>query len=161
MTGKRLFLKWVLFASLILVGAIFAANLGWVGYLTRDPSHFTYVTLAVFALALLRCGKLAWRLSGPHDANLLEADLARATNASDNCMYIGMAGTALGLLLMLEHAMTMTEPTQLMGVVVSNAYLAVVNTFFGIICGVLIRVQTNELATQFRLQHPEKKEGAS
>lgn len=160
MHGKRLFLKWVLFASLIVIGAIIAVNLGWVGYLTRDPSHFTYVTLAVFAMALLRCGKLAWRLSGVHEANRVEADLKRATDASDNCMYIGMAGTALGLLLMLEHAMTMTEPTQLMGVVISNAYLAVVNTFFGIICGVLIRVQTNELGTQFALQHPGRKEGS-
>ena len=161
MHGKRLFLKWVLFASLIVIGAIVAANLGWVGYLTRDPTHITIVTLAVFARAMLRCGGLAWRMSGAHEAKFVKADLKRASDASDMCMYIGMIGTAVGLLLMLGHAMTMTDPAQVMGVAIANAYIAIVNTVFGAVCGVLIRHQTNEFETEFELLHPEPKEGAS
>ncbi len=154
MKGKRLFLKWALFACLIVIGAIIAASLGWAGYLRRDPTHITYVTLIVFIAATLRCGRLNWRLSGEYDPADVKTGLKRSWFSADLCMYIGLIGTAIGYYLMLEHGAD-GEASTVIKMAFANTSIAIVNTVVGAICGVLLQIQAHGVETAYEMLHPE------
>lgn len=154
MTGKRLFLKWVLFLSLIIVGAVIAANLGWVGYLKDDPTHITYVTLGVFVLATLMCGRLCWRLCGAHDKTRIELGVERAWFAGNICMYIGLIGTAVGYVMMLKHSGDASDPEKVIQMGFANAAIALINTVVGAVTGVLLQLQAHYIESASKIVAP-------
>lgn len=143
MHDKRLFLKWALFASLIVIGAIIAANLGWTEYLGNDPTHITYITLTVFCLATIWCGRLSWRLAGGRDPKAVSMELKHGWFASSLCVSIGLIGTAVGYHIMLQHGHSGGEPGQVIDQAFANTSIAIINTVVGAICGVLVEIQSH------------------
>ena len=143
MKGKRLFLQWALFASLIAIGAFIAAGLGWAGYVMDDPTHITLVTLGVFCLATAWCGRLAWKLSGSHKPEYVENALSHSWFASSLCVSIGLIGTAIGYYLMLKDGSAGGEPKAIIHRAFDNTSVAIINTVCGAVCGVLVEIQSH------------------
>jgi len=142
---RRLFVQWAVMASLIVVGALFARNLGYAAYIQDDPTHVTYITLSFFALATCWCGRLAWSLSGGRDPDDIEIDLKLGHYASSLCVSIGLIGTAIGYYLMLKEGGADGEASEVIKRTFNNASVAIVNTVVGGVCGVLIEIQSKYL----------------
>lgn len=143
MQGKRLFLQWSLFMCLVGVGAAIAAGLGWVGYLRNDPTHITLVTLGVFLLATLWLGRLSWKLSNGDDPEELKEELDHGWFASSLCVSIGLIGTAVGYYLMLQGGNAGGEASEIIKQTFANTSIAIVNTVFGAVCGVIVEIQSH------------------
>jgi hypothetical protein len=143
MRHKRLFLKWALFASLVIIGAIVASNIGWAEHLEKDPTHITYVTFTVFCLATLWCGRLTWRLTSGRDPHEVALELKHSWFASSLCVSIGLIGTAVGYFIMLEHGHSGGEPGQVIDQAFANTSIAIINTVVGAVCGVLVEIQSH------------------
>lgn len=143
MQGKRLFLKWTLFTSLIAIGAFIGASTGWIGYLKNDPTHITLATLTVFAIATAWLGRLSWKLSNGHDPEVVREELDHGWFASSLCVSIGLIGTAVGYYLMLQHGNAGAEASEVIRQTFANTSIAIVNTVFGAVCGVLIEIQSH------------------
>ena len=142
MKKKRLFLQWAAMASLIVVGAILAMDLGYAKFVRNDPTHFTYVALTAFAVATVWCGRLAWMLSSGRDPDDLEIDLKLGHYASSFCVSIGLLGTAVGYLIMFQHGTVEGDAKTVMHQIFGEASVALVNTVLGGICGVLVEIQS-------------------
>ncbi|MEY4745088.1 MAG: hypothetical protein RL272_1033 [Candidatus Parcubacteria bacterium] len=143
MQGKRIFLKWSLFACLVVIGAAIAAGTGWIGYLRKDPTHITLVTLGVFVLATAWLGRLSWKLSNGHDPEIVREELDHGWFASSLCVSIGLIGTAIGYYLMLQRGNTGGDASEVIRQTFANTSIAIVNTVFGAVCGVLVEVQSH------------------
>jgi hypothetical protein len=144
MKGKRLFLYWALFVSLMCVGTMFAANLGWLASVFHDdPTHITYVTVSVLLVATGWCGWLSWRLSNGEDPREVDKDLDHGFYAARLCFYIGLIGTAIGYLIMLKNGAAAGDPSQVIRQAFANTAIAIVNTIFGIVCSVLVEAQSH------------------
>ena len=144
MKGKRLFLQWALFVSLLCVAAMIAASLGWISLVfNSDPTHITYVTFCVFFLATLWCGSLSWKLSNGAPPDDVEDDLAHGRFASSLCVSIGLIGTAVGYYLMLKNGNATGEPSEVIRQAFANTSIAIVNTIFGAVSGVLVEIQSH------------------
>ena len=161
MSGKRLFLQWSLFICLVAIGAFIAADLGWVGYLKRDPTHITYATLVVFFLATGWLGKLSWDLSKGADPGELEDRLEHGWFASSLCVSIGLIGTAVGYYLMLKNGDSVGDPQQVIREAFANTSIAIINTVFGAVCGVIVEVQSHFIGHAVRRASKEAKKRAS
>lgn len=142
-SGKRLFLQWSLFMCLVAIGAFIAAGLGWVGYLKSDPTHITLITLTVFLAATLWLGRLSWRFSNGTDPAKLEDDLEHGWFASSLCVSIGLIGTAVGYYLMLKNGNAAGDPQDVIRNAFANTSIAIINTVFGAVCGVIVEVQSH------------------
>ncbi|MEK9152493.1 MAG: hypothetical protein AAB692_03945 [Patescibacteria group bacterium] len=140
MKGKRLFLQWALFMSLIGVAAIIGLSLGGLAIFREEPTHISLITLSVFFLATVWCGRLAWKLSGGHDPQDIVHELDHGWFASSLCVSIGLIGTAIGYYMMLKHGAVGAEGRTAM---FANTSIAVINTFFGAICGVIVEIQSH------------------
>lgn len=151
MTGKRVFLQWSLFMCLVAIGAFIAADLGWIGYLKRDPTHITLLTLTVFVLATAWLGRLSWRFSNGDDPEELEHELDHGWFASSLCVSIGLIGTAVGYYLMLKNGDSVGDPQEVIRNAFANTSVAIINTVFGAVCGVIVEVQSHFIG------HPVRK----
>lgn len=144
MKRKRLFLQWALFVSLLCVGVMIASFLGWLGLIFQgDPTHITYVTFGVFILATTWCGLLSWQFSDGRLPDEVEEDLAHSRFASSLCVSIGLIGTAIGYYIMLKNGDATGEPSEVIRQAFANTSIAIVNTIFGGVCGVLIELQSH------------------
>lgn len=143
MSGKRLFLQWSLFICLVAIGAFIAAGMGWVGHLRDDPTHITLVTLGVFLLATAWLGRLAWKLSNGQDPAIVREELGHGHFASSLCVSIGLIGTAIGYYLMLKDGNAGGEAAEVIRRTFANTSIAIINTVFGAVCGVLVEVQSH------------------
>lgn len=143
MHGKRLFLQWALFVSLIAVASIVAVSLGYLRYLKDDPTHITLVTLAVFFVATAWCGRQAWKLTGGHDPRDITYELGHSRYASGLCFSIGIIGTAVGYYIMLKHGGDGGDSSAVIQQSFAHASIAIVNTVFGAICAVLVEIQSH------------------
>lgn len=151
---KRLFLQWAVMAGLMGAGAFIAYRLGYAAYLQDDPTHITYVTLGLFALATAMCGRLCWRLCGAYDPKRIKAGIKHGWFAGNLCMYIGLIGTAVGYYLMLKHGNAEGDPKQVIDMGFANTAIAIVNTVVGAVTGVLLQVQSHFIEVAFEDLEP-------
>lgn len=142
MKKRTVFLRWAMFAILIVTGAYAAQQAGWIGYVQDDPTHVTYITLSVFVLATLWCGRMCWALSSDRDPDDIDIDLKLGHYASSLCVSIGLIGTAVGYYLMLKGGSAQGQASEIIKRTFANASIAIVNTVVGGICGVLIEIQS-------------------
>lgn len=144
MQGRNVFLQWALMATLIALGATIAGTLGWFKHLFgSDPTHVTYVTVSVFVLATAWCGNLAWQLANGGVPKVIDVRLQHARFASSLCVSVGLIGTAIGYYIMLKNGNAMGDPSEIIKAAFANTSIAIVNTIFGAVCGVLLEVQAH------------------
>ncbi len=147
MQGKSLFLRWTLFMCLVVIAAFIGLALGGGDHLASDPTHITYLTLTVFALASLWCGRCAWKLSNGSDPTAVEEDLAHGWFASSLCVTIGLIGTAVGYYIMLKNGNASGDPSEVIRRAFANTSIAIVNTIFGAVGGALVELQSHFVGT--------------
>lgn len=147
MQGKSLFLRWTLFMCLVVIAAFIGLALGGSGHLASDPTHITYLTLTVFTLASLWCGRCAWKLSNGSNPHEVEEDLAHGWFASSLCVTIGLIGTAVGYYIMLKNGNASGDPSEVIRKAFANTSIAIVNTIFGAVSGALVELQSHFVGT--------------
>lgn len=162
-----LFLRWALFATLMLVGAIIAVNieisdgLNFFQYIyARDMTKLSFVIMAIFIAMSVRCGVLTWRASNDieihDDYNAEIKDIENKADhgwfARDLCVDIGLLGTVLGLIYMLVSGFgnfqTADAETimELLQHIIAGMSMAFITTFVGISSRILLGVQYQNLS---------------
>ncbi len=160
MQGKSLFLRWSLFMSLVVIAVFIGVTLGWTSSLASDPTHVTLVTLSVFSLATAWCGRLAWKLSNGQDPEEVEEALAHGWFASSLCVSVGLIGTAIGYYVMLKNGAAVGDPSEVIRRAFANTSMAIINTVFGAVCGVIVEVQSHFIGTAIvRAKREQAKDG--
>lgn len=159
MKEKRLFLQWAVMASLIVVGAILAAQLGYAVYIRDEPTGITYVTLGIFALGTLLCGRLTWRLCGNYHAPKVRKGLKYANFSAHLCVYMGLFGTAVGYYIMLKNSgVDMSDLGKVIQAGFDKTSIAIVNTIVGIVTSIILQIQTIYTKVEFEYLEDLKEE---
>lgn len=146
METKSLFLKWALFACLVVIGAAIVSSLGWAGYvLNGDETHLTLVNLVVLALTTAWCGRLSWRLSNGAAPKEIKHALESGWFASSVCVTLGLLGTVVGYYMMLQSGPGGGEDAgeQLVRQIRASMGTALINTVVGGFCGLIIELQSH------------------
>jgi len=104
MKHRRLFLRWALFAVLLVIGTVIVTSLGWMGQLLdADVTPITKTTLIVFTVSTALCGRLCWKHDEGRDHQATLRELENGWFASSVCVTLGLLGTAIGFYLMLRY----------------------------------------------------------
>ena len=146
MQDKKLFLHWMLFVWLVLIGGVISVSLGWMGrVLNGDPTHITLVTLAVFVSTTLYLGRLSWKLTNGESAKIVAQKLSTGWFASSACVTLGLLGTVVGYFLMMQGVPGTGEDVagQLVQQIRAGMGTVLINTIVGGVCGLLIEVQSH------------------
>ena len=174
MAEKKLFLTWLLFASLISVGIIIGIQFDVFSFVyTNDASKLSIAIFAVFIIMTLYCGNLAWRLSCLKEKvehaefnpayyqtyKKIEIGILHVEEAINNSVLAGFLGTVLGVMLMIYAIKTMgtVQIASLADVweIAKWAFTASITTAVGIISAILLSIQRHLL----RIALWEKKNG--
>lgn len=173
MKERRLFLQWTAMACLIVVGAVFAYRLGWLGIIAEgDATRLSFVILAIFAAMSASIGALAWRASGffarghekgskTRDAFMTTVDsrLDDGTSAVGVCTGLGLLGTVIGIIIAFPtdgFSAIISGDASAMGPVLDQLTLgfstAYLTTAVGLACGLLLDVQLRIVARSIEVQ---------
>lgn len=107
---RTLFLRWALFASLVVVSLAASAFQGLFGLLMDHGSYLSFVIIAVLLAATAWCGRLTWRLEiekeqGWTDGfNDLRNEATHGHFAANVCTLLGILGTVFGMIIMFYAA---------------------------------------------------------
>lgn len=145
MEGRYLFLKWVMFAILLVLGTIIMFSLGWFrNVLSGDPTRLSTVNLFVFVFTTAWCGWLSWKASAGADATLIAHQLNTGWFIANVHVVLGIIGTALGFFIMLRHSGDGADAGQQMAKQIQLGMATVlINTIVGGICNLLIEIQSH------------------
>lgn len=148
------FLKWWLFATLVLVGGIFAFKLGVVeDMFERDNTKLTFLIAGLFVVMSLWCGVKSFWVShalfkGTLDHRKEKFEQLEETGwfVSELCLTIGMVGTVCGFIMMLasfsnidiSNSKTVTDLIANLG---TGMATALYTTLAGLIASALLKVQ--------------------
>lgn len=168
MRNKRLFLRWVLMASLTLVATAIAFRLNLFSEVYRlDASKISFIILAVFCAGMVRCGMLTWNANTlidydqrktPFLAAKAPAGLKKIANQADHvwfathlCEKLGYLGTIIGLVMAFASLDSLegTDPASLKKFLQNFAgamFTAAITTVVGIVCGILLSLQCQNLS---------------
>jgi len=145
MRKRTVFLRWAIFACLLIVGLYSADQRDWFAQFERDVTHLPYLTFAFGALGTLWCGWIAWRLSAGADLEDLKIDLRLAHYAPIICVSLGMLGTGLGFKDMFSEAATAGPAKEVIATTWRLAGIALLNTVTGMIAGLIVEGQARML----------------
>lgn len=164
MIRKKTFLRWALIASIHLVTALVGWRLGWYGAIARmDSTGISFTTIALFAVADVWCGLLAWRVdvfkegrrSRPaeptaDDRSFLHTYLRDAEHgwfAVGMCEKLGLLGTVVGFVMICAGTFENLAGAdgaalqKLLQNVGHGLLTAFVTTLVGVVCSVLLHLQ--------------------
>jgi hypothetical protein len=173
MIHKKVFLRWVLMASVTLVGAFVAFFLGWFGMIDKlDTTKLSFAIIAVFAVATAWGGMLFWRFENAlENKNFKTIDCVRALRDLENdaehgwfavgmCEKLGLTGTVFGFVIMLVggfqnfQAADPQAMQQLLERLSTGMSTAFVTTLVGVICSIALSVQFHYLARVIEREKP-------
>lgn len=160
---KRLFLQWMVIASLTAVGSFAAVQIGWFDIIWfGDATRLSLATLAIFAGASLWCGLLAWKLdalkeagfaeneAGTHALKQLKVRLGHGWHAVNACIEIGLLGTVFGLYMMLNGDAPLGDDGEAAKAFVAQIKggmaTAFLTTIVGGLCGIVLGFQVHVLS---------------
>lgn len=165
MNRRRFFLRWSVLPSLMLVGALFVANLGWFTTMhDGDRTRLTYLILFIFLYGSLLAGRLAWRLSRLQEgeeekADSLKSKLGHAPFLEGLCERLGLLGTLFGVSMMLSGgfggiAEGGDVAQESLRTLTTGMATAIISTLVGYICSILLKVQFHFI--EHRLEEIER-----
>lgn len=153
MKQRRVFLHWASLPSLVLVGALIVANLGWFSVMHNgDRTRLTYVILAVFMIGTYVAGRLAWRISrlqegeGGESLSDLRSSLEHGPFLESLCERLGLLGTLFGFVMMLSGGFGgLSEggdaAQEALRQLTSGMATAFITTLVGYVCSILLKLQ--------------------
>lgn len=157
---KRLFLRWALFANLVLVMLAIFYQLGWISLIyTMDSTKLSFLILAVFFAALAYCGDLAWRADKLSESKLISQAAVQGLEirsehgwfAAEICEKLGLTGTVLGFVMMLVggfQSFDGADPQSIQNLLKqlsSGMSTAFITTLVGVICNIILSIQYHAL----------------
>ena len=165
MLSHGLLLNWALFVTLIAVGAVIVASLGWFGKIYElDLTKISFLILTLFVVSTGWCGFLTWQTSKtmggvdvlefkhPDACKYLENQAEHGWFAAGLCEKLGLTGTVFGFIIMLVGAFQGFEAgneqatRQLLEQLSSGMATAFITTLVGVVCSILLSVQYHNLS---------------
>ncbi|PIR69457.1 MAG: hypothetical protein COU47_02665 [Candidatus Niyogibacteria bacterium CG10_big_fil_rev_8_21_14_0_10_46_36] len=174
MREKTLFLRWLLFTTLVLLGVVILHRMGIFAYIANaDVTKLSFLIMLIFFATTLVCGHVAWRMGNsrpfPSDKKEYEgAKIAAAKEETDElalkidgiwfnadiCEYIGLGGTILGFLFLFVKGnildLKLEDLKQLSQVIWSGSGTALLTTIVGLTSMVLLKIQAHALEIALR-----------
>lgn len=155
---KKIFLRWALLTTLVLVTGIIAWRLKafHLAYHT-DASRLTFVILTLFFAATAWCGRLTWLANtaiengGSAGKILFIKEIKNLENhsriideAASICTLLGLLGTIIGIIMAFfgDGKFKGLEQQDQLGIAVGTAFIT---TFAGLVCCILLMVQLTNL----------------
>jgi hypothetical protein len=142
-TSHPLFLRWVLFQSVVLT-LLLAGGIAYGGRLQGASLVVVPLILAVLAATSAYAGLLAWRSD---DGARVEAGVRHLWFSAGACQLLGLLGTVAGFYAMFENGGGAAAPgsTDLATRVTHGAGIALSATFVGILSSLVILVEHHVL----------------
>ena len=150
----NIFLRWWLFATLIVVGSIFCWNLGILHEVwSKDSTKLSFFILAICGFHTLWAGMQSFSISRELKHKLFNDKLKTIERhseigwfASDICLNVGMIGTIWGFIQMLGGFINCDvsdiESVQgLLTAISGGMSVALYTTLTGLICSQLLKIQ--------------------
>ena len=108
--GRRPFLRWWLFVTLMILAAIGALEMGIVEEVyTVDVTKLSFLIMALLSIMSVKCGIDTFKLTS--NTEITEDEVERAYSkaelgwfVSDFCLTLGMIGTVAGFIFMLSSS---------------------------------------------------------
>ncbi len=170
---KRLFLVWVLIATLTAIGTAICLELDAFASVDKmDATKLSFLTIAVFGIMTIYCGRLSWstsvilddidRLKSAGQPNSAAKRLAELENIENNvehgwfavglCEKLGLLGTICGFIIMLSGGINIqgADPQAIQGLLEKLSLglsTAFVTTLVGLICSIALSLQCHNLST--------------
>jgi lysylphosphatidylglycerol synthetase-like protein (DUF2156 family) len=156
MNDHKLFLRWWLLITLVVLGAIFALLFDIPSKVyENDATKLSFLIVGIFTVMSVRCGiqtytKEAYYRSDSEFAKQkikqLDTAIEAGWFASDLCLTIGMIGTVIGFIMMLAgfgavDAKDASSIQNLMSNMSSGMATALYTTLTGLICSALLKIQ--------------------
>jgi len=156
MNDHKLFLRWWLLITLVILGAIFALLFDIPSKVyENDATKLSFLIVGIFAVMSVRCGiqTYAKEVCCHSDSEFakqkikqLDVAIEAGWFASDLCLTIGMIGTVIGFIMMLAgfgavDAKDASSIQNLMSSMSSGMATALYTTLAGLICSALLKVQ--------------------
>jgi len=161
---KRLFLTWLLMASLMLVATVIGIRLHAIRWIhEQDPTFISFTTIVLCWVATFYVGPTAWHVGHViHDdkSKQLPSMYARIKNikfAMNLCPFLGLLGTVVGLIMALENFKRngSTVNQESLHAILVNLGTAMVTTAVGMICALFLWVQYHPIETQLETYEAE------
>jgi len=156
MIKYKAFLRWWLFFVSILVGTVILQSVNGFNYIfSKDATKLTVVITVGFYLVSAWCGLKTWRLDRSSAKGNVMTDedyreLSRMEDigwfSSDVCTNIGLLGTIMGFLMMLQdfNNLDVTNPASVQSLLVqlgSSMGVALWTTCVGLVASQLLKIQ--------------------
>lgn len=156
MANQKVFLRWWLVFSLIVLSAIVCGRFGLFGEVwDKDASKLSFLIIALFAAMTVWCGVSTWAVSRNLINGEVDKELLSRIECTENCgwfvsdvlLTIGMIGTVLGFILMLAGSFGNLSPddTAALKLMLTNLSVgmstALYTTLVGLIGSVLLKIQ--------------------
>lgn len=143
---KPVFLIWVLIASLIGVGTVFAFTSGLIEQVNNvDFTKITFLIYGAFLVFTGYTGKLIYNATSNRKS---KKELVKLNEwgwfASDCFTYAGMIGTVIGFIFMMSNTFGDISSTNVQGVIIfalGKMGLALYTTAAGLISSLLLKIQ--------------------
>lgn len=158
MRKRRLFLQWLLGATMIATALAVGVKLDCYSWLSaHDRTGISFGIVAVCVIATITSGRLAWRADRELEASVaggtdqiadLFASVKHHKMAAQLCQMLGLLGTVIGLVLALEtFGQTAEVDTAAVRDIVGSMATAFVTTMAGIVAYILIWIQYHLIET--------------
>ena len=156
MNDHRLFLRWWLLITLVILGVVFAILFEIPSKVyENDATKLSFLIVGIFIIMSVRCGiqtynkEILRHLDGElakQKTNQLNSAIETGWFVSDLCLTIGMMGTVIGFIMMLAgfgavDAKDANSIQNLMSSMSSGMATALYTTLAGLICSSLLKIQ--------------------
>lgn len=155
MLKRKLFLRWWIIMTLIVIGVIITWSLGGIHEIySKDQTFLSCVIAAIFAYMSLWCGVKTWYMSNAVEGKQIHASTKEKVVrqeeigwfTSDLCLTLGMIGTVIGFILMLSGftGLDVANVTSIQTLIVKIAQgmgTALYTTLVGLVASSLLKIQ--------------------
>lgn len=150
---RKIFLKWWLFYVVIIICSIICYDLDvFLEIYKKDNSFLSWVIFVLFYYMSCWCGIKCWKTSNlekNYDDEVFSELLIQQEVgwfASEICLALGMTGTVLGFVMMLETFLSVDTSNQqsMQNMIVEmgkGMATALYTTLVGLVCSVLLKIQ--------------------
>lgn len=138
----KLFSKWFLMMAAVCTTSIFAAYQGlFTAIVSNDVSYLSVLTMLVFVSISILLGEACLKLDVGKSQNI-HKKLEIGWFAADHCMTLGLLGTIVGFLYMMNKSISDTQDIQtIINQLKIGAGTALWTTAVGIVCSLLLQIQ--------------------
>lgn len=155
---KKTFLKWWLLNLIVIIASMIASYFGVLKEIyAKDYSYLCFVIFLVYIFCSLLNGYYAYQIDSSKKVD--SKDFEIGWFMSEICLALGMIGTVIGFIGMLQGFSVSTEGTKALQKLLSNMSYgmstALYTTLAGLIFGNLLKMQCFDLEKALERKNPD------